>query len=102
MLALALPERFIFLKKATQNHAASLSTISGIPSIGRSMQENVCMDVFYSVVKDQYMTGMKHPVALSTLAKSQPCISISQYSHILTGLMQLPVIYSNPTMVPVL
>ena len=66
MLVLALPERFIFLKKATQNHAASLSTISGIPSIGCSMQENVCMDVFYSVVKDQYMTGMKHPVALSS------------------------------------
>jgi hypothetical protein len=89
-----------------------LSTISGIPSIGCSMQENVCMDVFYSVVKDQYMTGMKHPVAfssqrghllvpssvmsdwqyihdlfwktcLSTPAKSQPCISISQYRRIL-------------------
>jgi hypothetical protein len=66
MLALALPERFIFLEKATQSHAASLSTISGIPSIGCNMQENVCMDVFYSVVKDQDRTGMKYPVAFSS------------------------------------
>ena len=41
-------------KKATQSHATSLGSISGNPSTGRSIQENVCMDMFYEVFKEQF------------------------------------------------